>query len=95
MEESKIYDLLSDGLLSKLREKIEETENDTCFFVKEREVFSELEKQLNEQQIELLKSYSLAIENKLDYIYYNLNINILNIGIKIGMDLQKAFAEYE
>lgn len=95
MEKSKIYDLLDTRLLHKWRDKIEEAEGGTWFFTNEQEVFDELERQLNEQEKKLLKSYSLAIENKLDYIYYNLKIKILNFGIKIGMELEKSFAEHE
>lgn len=95
MEESKIYDLLGDSLLDKWRDKIEATESKTWFFTRVQEAFDELSKELNEEEKELLKSYSLAIENKLDYIYYNLKIKILNFGIKIGMELEKSFAEYE
>lgn len=95
MEKSKIYDLLGDSLLHKWKDKIEETESDTWFFTRVQEVFAELEKELNEQEKDLLKSYSLALENKIDYIYYNLKIKILNLGIKIGMELEKSFAEYE
>lgn len=93
MENSTIYDLLDSGLLLKWKDRIEETECDSWFFAKAKEAFEELEKELNEQEKGLLKSYSLAIENKLDYIYYNLKIKILHFGIKIGIELEKSFAE--
>ena len=93
MEKSNIYNLLDNGLLHKWKESIEETESDTWFFTRVQETLGELEKGLNEQEKELLKSYSLAIENKLDYIYYNLKIKILNLGIKIGMELENSFVE--
>lgn len=81
--------------MHKWRDEIEQTENEALFFIKEKEALEGLEKKLGKQEQELLITYSLAIENKLDYIYYNLNIKILNYGIKIGMDLQKAFEDYE
>lgn len=93
--EAIIYDLLDSKLLHEWKDKIEETEHDTWFFTRAQEAFEKLEKELNDQEKELLKSYSLAIENKLDYIYYNLKIKILSFGIKIGIELEKAFAEYE
>lgn len=96
MEKSKIYDLLDgDGLLHKWRNQIEEMESDTWFFTRVREEFADIEKELNEHEKDLLKSYALAIENKLDYIFYNLKIKLLNFGIKIGMELEKSFAEFE
>lgn len=95
MEESRLYDLVESGLLHKWKDKIEETESNTWFFTREQEAYNELEKLLNEEEKKSLKSYSLAIENKLDYIYYNLKIKVLNFGIKIGLELQKAFMEDE
>lgn len=95
MEKSKIYDLLDGELLHKWKDKIEETERDTCFFTNVQETLTELAKTLNEDEKQLLKSYTLAIENKLDYIFYNLKIKLLNFGIKIGMELEKSFAEFE
>lgn len=95
MEESRLYDLLESGLLHKWKDKIEETETNTWFFTREQEAYNELEKELNEQEKKLLKSYSLAVENKLDYVYYNLNIKVLNFGIKIGQEWQKALIEDE
>lgn len=86
MEYSKIYDLLDRELLHNWRNKIEENDGDTWFFTNEKETFAKLEKTLSQQEKELLKAYSLAIVNKLDYIYYNLNIKILNFGIIIGME---------
>lgn len=50
---------------------------------------------LNSQEKQLLKSYSLALENAWDYIYYALNIRILNLGIKIGLELGQNFAQYD
>lgn len=95
MEQSIIYDLLSNKLLIKWREKIEKDESDTWFFTNVQETFNELEKSLDEQEKALLKTYSLAIENKLDYLYCNLKIKVLNYGIKIGMELMKSFVETE
>ena len=95
MEKSEIYNLLDGELLHKWKNKIEETESNTWFFMRAQETFDKLEKELNEQEKELLRLYSLAIENKLDYIYYNLKIKILNYGIKIGMELEKFFTEHE
>lgn len=95
MEKSKIYDLLDSKLLHEWRDKVEKAESDTWFFTNEKKEFNELYEKLDEQEKELLKSYSLAIENKLDYIYYNLKIKILNYGIKIGMEIEKSFSEQE
>lgn len=95
MEESKLYSLLDDALLRKWRETTEKTESETWFFTNEQEALKGLESELNEKSKKLLTSYFLAVENRIDYVHYNLKIKVLNFGIKIGMDLQKAFAEFE
>lgn len=95
MEKSILYDLLDRQLLSQWKEMIEKTESESWFFTNEKEVIKELETELNEKSKKLLTSYALAIENRIDYLYYNLSIKILNVGIKIGMELQKSFAENE
>lgn len=50
---------------------------------------------LNEKQIELLDRFELSVNNYLDEIYYEINIKILNYGIQMGMQLQKAFSQDE
>ena len=62
---------------------------------REKELIEELKTELNEKSKDLLTSYSLAIEDRMDYLHYCLNVKILNLGIKIGMELEKAFLEHE
>lgn len=40
---------------------------------------------------ELLRQYANVIENKLGYISRLIENKILNIGVRIGMELQEAF----
>lgn len=95
MEKSKLYDLLDIGILRKWRDRIEKAESETWLFTSEQDTFQELITALDENGKELLTSYLLAIENRMDEIHYNLKIKILNLGIKIGMELERSFAEYE
>lgn len=95
MDESTLYDLLDGELLRQWREAIEKAMGETWFFTREKEVLKELEAELNEKNKKLLTAYSLVIEDRMDYLFYNIKIKILNLGIKIGMDLQKAFTEYD
>lgn len=92
MQKSTIYDALSISVVEKWRNS---EETDDYFHKVEKEKLEELKTTLNEESLDLLNSYSLAIENKMDYLYYNLNIRFLNLGIKIGMELEKAFLEHE
>lgn len=94
MERSKIYDILSRELLPEWKGKVEG--DDGCGFAsQEKELIEELTAELTDKGKKLLTSYTLAVENRIDYVYYNLKIKILNLGIKIGMELQQAFKEYE
>lgn len=95
MEKSKIYDLLSYNLLHKWKDEIEKNDCGTLFFTSEQEKFRELAKELDEKSRELLKFYTVAVENKFECINYNIKIKTLNLGIKIGMELEKAFQENE
>lgn len=92
MEKSELYDLLENKFLREWKEKA----NDDCGFMQEeKDLLEKLKAELDEKNKKLLASYALAIEDRMDLFYYNLNIKFLNFGIKFGMDLQKAFAEYE
>lgn len=94
MENSEIYNLLEHGLLDSWR-KIAEDE-DECGFTKDADTAkAELLAVLNDSEKKLLTSCLCALETKLGYIYYNVNIKILNYGIKIGMEINAALHEYE
>lgn len=73
MEKSELYDLFESGLLRKWKDKADES--DDCGFKRaEKELMEELTAELNEKSKKLLTSFVLAFENKMDYLYYNLNI---------------------
>ncbi len=93
MDKSTLYDVLSMGIIQKWR-KNEEAQDD-YFAIKEQELKEELLTLPNKISKDLLTSYSLAIKDRMDELIYHLNIKILNLGIKIGMELEKSFAEYE
>lgn len=93
MEKSTLYDVLSMSVLQKWRTREEEEEN--YFFQREKELLEKLRTELNEENNKLLSSYSLAVADRMEYLYHNLNIKILNFGIQIGLELERAFREYE
>lgn len=95
MEKSIIYNLLDDKLLHKWRDEINEREKDSFYSQAEKDTLKELTEALSEKSVKLLTLYAVAIENRLDDLYYNINIKMLNHGIKIGMQLQKAFIDNE
>lgn len=94
MNKSQLYDFLENGLLRNWRKEIEES--DYCDFAKhEKKILAELILRLSDKDKKLLTSYALAIEDRMDYLYYNLTIKILNYGINFGINLQKSFIEFE
>lgn len=92
--ESIIYDLIDRKLLGEWRDAVEKN-GDCGFILKETESKKELLAKLKESDKKLFAHYILAIENKIEFIYYNLNVKILNFGIKIGIKLQKSFTEFD
>lgn len=86
MDEAILYDLISPQTIDKWRD---EAEKDDCTFkttmLKERDLLYEA---VGENKRNLVNYYKLAIENYFDYIYYYVDIKLINICIKIGMELQ-------
>lgn len=94
MEISKIYDMIEKSFLSGWLEEIEKEENNV--FKKDvDESRRELYAQLNEEQKKLAVSLERVLELYWEYVYYNINIRVLNVGIETGMQLQQAFAKQE
>lgn len=90
MEIPELIDIVYNQILDKYREKIEKEDN--CIIMKDAgEEKDALLKLLNDEQKKLLNRYSTALENKFEYLNYQLNTFLLYIGIKYGMELQKAF----
>ena len=94
METSFLYDLIYMVKLKDYRDKLEKDENDG-FFKDERKAREELEKTLSTEQLKLLKDYIFHFDLRLDYLNYQTDIKLLNYGVKIGMELQKAFDDEE
>ena len=90
MIESLIYDFIEMSNLGEYRDKLKSDEND-IFAKYEREAWEKLEKAVTKEQIKLVDSYTHQINMREEYIDSQTEIKLLNYGIKIGMQLQKAF----
>ena len=90
MIESLLYDFIEMSNLGEYRDKLKSDEND-IFAKYEREAWEKLEKALTKEQIKLVDSYTHQINMREEYIDSQTEIKLLNYGIKIGMQLQKAF----
>lgn len=94
MENSLIFDALEEMYIGDYRETLEKQDdgNFTKWVQQSREV---LEKTLNKEQLALVDSNIRDIRRREEFIDYNVGIRILNFGIKIGMELKKAFYDFE
>lgn len=91
MDKSTLYNELSRSVIQEWRRKEEKEEE--YFAEKERELNEELKAAMNEDSAGLLESYALAIQDRMDAVQYGLHVRILNLGIQIGMELERAFQE--
>ncbi len=88
MEIPELIDIIYAQVLHRLRERIEKEDHSIITSVdNERSALSE---KLNEEQEKLLGMYVSALELRYDYINYEMNKFVLNVGIKYGMELKKA-----
>lgn len=93
MEIPELIDIIYGQVLDKYRKQLEKDDQSHINKRVEKDKLA-LTQQLNDLQKELLDNYTLAVEDRLDYIYYKLNTYLLNLGIKYGMNLQKALDKH-
>lgn len=86
-----IYDLLEKVLIRKWQEEII-AENCKVLQIEDNDM-AIIEQQMGEKEKALLKSYRISLDNKLHYINCVINKKILNMGIKMGMEMQSTFFE--
>lgn len=90
MENSLLYELLTQSYIYDYRNELEKEENDNLskWLREAREV---LEKNLTAEQLKLVQSFEYRLNSREEYIDFQTGIRILNYGVKIGLELQKAF----
>ncbi len=94
MDETFLYELVARKYIYDYREQLEKDNSDNLSkcVAEGREA---LEKALNKEQLKLVDRYLAELDYKNGYINLMTGTRILNYGIKIGMNLQKSFDEYE
>jgi len=94
MEDSILHNLLYKVHLGDYRESLEKDESDNIskWLKQARE---NLENNLNADQLKLVDKYKFNLELRQEDIEIQTEIRLLNYGIKIGMELQKAFNNFE
>lgn len=89
MEGSILYDLIFQNAIRKWRQEIEESDNCNLKKIldKEKDLLCAV---VDEKNYKLVNHFKLAVENYIDYIFYCVDIKLINMCIKIGMELQKS-----
>ena len=90
MKSEKLFELIQRAHLFDLREEIEERD-EYGYGEKFNEEKEELEALLNEEQKKQLAHFQLALENKIDQAYYEVQIFLTNYAFRLGMEMQRAF----
>lgn len=92
MEATTLFDLLDQKLLPYYEELQKEDPDEIAKLENMRE---ELEKALTDEQLKLSDTYKNSCALREELIEIQMQIRILNYGVKIGMELQKAFDLYD
>ena len=92
MEIPNLFDEVYVHLSDFWREKIETADN-LGYIKREDEVKAQLNEKLDEETKIIAKLFGIAVENKMEYIYYEICRHLFLFAIKAGMDMQKAFDE--
>lgn len=90
--ESKLFDMIEKTRLYDLRDKIEKMD-EIGDIERVRKAEETLAATLNDEQKQQLKHLELAIENKMDYLYYEVQVYLTNIAFRMGMEMQRSFDE--
>ena len=94
MEDSIIHELVFRKYIYSYREQLEKDESDNISkWV--REARADLEKCLTAEQLKLVDKYKHDLILREEDIDIQTEIRLLNYGIKIGMQLQKAFDKFD
>lgn len=93
MDESILYDLICDRTMCKWRDEVTKV---NCNLKKQLEEQKNLLlAAIDESNRNLVKHFELAADNYWSYVYYCVDIKLINICIKIGMELQKFYDDFE
>ncbi|MDE7330379.1 MAG: hypothetical protein K2N30_04780 [Clostridia bacterium] len=93
MKSSALYEFIGNKLIYDLRDRIEATDDGLIkrTYITDKE---KLEAMLDGDEKEQLRRFIHSMENWLDYIYYQIDVDLINMGVKIGMELQESFDKF-
>ena len=89
MEDSMIYTLIECTFMDDWLEKLEKEEH-LGFVSRDLSAENKLMETLPDSGKDLFRSYMTSHQSKENYFRYELCVKCLNIGVRIGMELQKA-----
>lgn len=90
MDEAILYDLIAERTIYKWRDEIERDDD-----LLEKKAMTQdmdlLYEAVGENNRKLVNHFKISVENYYSYIFFNVNIKLINICIKIGMEMQKFY----
>ena len=92
MDEAILYDLICEKTIDKWRDEADKSDEFAFKKTMEKEK-NLLYESVGEENRDLVNRYRLAIENYFDYLYFCVDIKLINTCIKIGMEMQKFYNE--
>lgn len=93
MDEAILYDLIAPRTIYKWRDEVETEDcNIKNILLQERDLLYEA---VGESKRDLVKNFELAADNYWSYVFYYVDVKLINTCIKIGMELQKFYDQYE
>ena len=90
MEIPDLFDEVYVHLVEYWSEKIKKAD-DMGYIENENEIQAKLKEKLDEETMKLAKRYVVAVECKVEHIYYEVCRHLFFFAVKAGMDMQKAF----
>lgn len=92
MDEAILYDLIAEKTIYKWRDEAEKSDN--CIYRKSLDNQRDLlNAAVGENNLELVRHFELAADNYWSYVFYCVDVKLINTCIKIGMELQKFYDE--
>lgn len=93
MDDAILYDLIAPRTIYKWRDEVETEDcNIKNILLQERDLLYEA---VGESKRDLVKNFELAADNYWSYVFYYVDVKLINTCIKIGMELQKFYDQYE
>ncbi len=91
MELSNLFCAIEDAYFEKWQTEIKKADKGN-YFEKMLKCKEQLKEKFSVEQIEALNAYILSVEDYYDNKFYEMSAKMLDMGVKIGVDIQKILS---